>query len=662
MPGMTSGLTDSNSVIVAAFRAALAHQSVIMLGLLVVLGLAWAGLREWRPSRGTGMAASPVPEPTARRVVRVGFGVLWILDGLLQAQPAMPAGLPAQVIQPAAATSPGWVQHLVSWAAGLWTYHPIQASAAVVWIQLGIGAALLAAPRGRASRLAGLVSAGWAAVVWVAGEAFGGILAPGLSLLTGAPGGAALYLVAGVLVACPYRGWQPRPAGRVRAAAPRLLLDGLGVFFLGMALLQAWPGRGSWQGTLAGRPGPLTSMVRDMAATPQPGFLAGWLRGFAGLTAAHGFALNLTVVIVLTVIGAGLMIRRPAVTRLALALMVVTGLAVWILVQDLGVLGGLGTDPNSMIPVLVLACAGYLGVTGAPGVKVVAGTEPVLRATSAAPTPGVVPEPTGPEPAGPGSAGPEPAGPGSAGPGSAGPGSAGRRRTPGPAWAARLVRAGADASPRALVAAWAAGVVLIGAAPAALAQASAGADPIIAQALDGSYAPLDTSAPAFRLTDQDGTAVSLASLRGKVVLLTFLDPVCTSDCPLIAQEFRQADQILGARSREVELVAIVANPLYSGRAYTVAFDRQEHLSALSNWRFLTGPVSTLSRAWRDYDVAVDVVPAGSMVAHADLAFVIDGRGRIRAELSFDPGPGTASSQSSFAVELTNAARQVMRSS
>ena len=59
----------------------------------------------------------------------------------------------------------------------------------------------------------------------------------------------------------------------------------------------------------------------------------------------------------------------------------------------------------------------------------------------------------------------------------------------------------------------------------------------------------ELAAPAFALTDQDGQPVSLASLRGKVVLLTFLDPVCTADCPLIAQEFRAADLMLGAAAR-----------------------------------------------------------------------------------------------------------------
>ena len=82
-----------------------------------------------------------------------------------------------------------------------------------------------------------------------------------------------------------------------------------------------------------------------------------------------------------------------------------------------------------------------------------------------------------------------------------------------------------------------------------------GADPILAQAINGSGAPLNLPAPGFRLTDQSGRPMTLASLRGKVVLLTFLDPVCTSDCPLIAQEFRAAGQMLGD-TQHVELVAI----------------------------------------------------------------------------------------------------------
>jgi cytochrome oxidase Cu insertion factor (SCO1/SenC/PrrC family) len=613
MPGMNSGLNDSNPTLVSAFRTALLHQGLIAVVILAVLALTWVTAREWRRSgrsaTGTRLAddaQAGTPEPPARRLLRIGFGVIWIFDGLLQTQPAMAAGTPSRVIEPTAASSPFWVQHLVNWAATTWSYHPIQASASIVWIQVGIGAWLIAAASGRPSRLAGLVSAGWGLVVWVFGESFGGIFAPGLTVLFGAPGAVALYVVAGLAVALPRRRWETAQAGR-------RILDGTGLFFVGMAILQAWPGRGFWQGTQHGKPATLASMIRSMSATPQPRFLAGWVSGFGSLVAAHGFAVNLVAVTALAAIGAGLLSRQPRLTRLTLILMIAACLADWVLVEDLGFLGGLGTDPNSMIPLALLATGGYLALS---------------RPAAAGPEPEPAPEPAGRD-----------------------------RRLP-----ARLARAAAAARIRTIVGAWAAAVVVVGAAPLALAQTNPHADPIIARAIAGSYAQLNVAAPAFRLTDQNGAQVSLASLRGKVVLLTFLDPVCTSDCPLIAQEFREADQILGPRSRDVELVAIVANPIYRDRRYTQAFDRQEDLRGLPNWLYLTGSLAQLRQSWRAYSIGAEIVPAGGMVAHTDVAYVIDARGHTRTELDFDPGPGTASSVSSFAVELTDAARLVMRSS
>jgi cytochrome oxidase Cu insertion factor (SCO1/SenC/PrrC family) len=213
---------------------------------------------------------------------------------------------------------------------------------------------------------------------------------------------------------------------------------------------------------------------------------------------------------------------------------------------------------------------------------------------------------------------------------------------------------------RTVLALWAAAVVVVGAGPMAIAQASPNAAPIIAQAIDGSAAPLNFAAPGFALSDQHGRPVSLASLRGKVVLLTFLDPVCTSDCPLIAQEFRQADQMLGADSRNVEMVAVVANPVYRSVAYTRAFDAQEGLSRLPNWLFLTGSLAQLQQTWKNYAISAQVEAAGGMVAHDDLAYVIDTAGRTRAELNFNPGPGTASTKSSFAAELAAQAQLIAR--
>ena len=40
-------------------------------------------------------------------------------------------------------------------------------------------------------------------------------------------------------------------------------------------------------------------------------------------------------------------------------------LADWVLIEDLGFLGGVGTDPNSMIPMALVFIAGYLALIGA---------------------------------------------------------------------------------------------------------------------------------------------------------------------------------------------------------------------------------------------------------------------------------------------------------
>ena len=626
MPGMNSGINANDPTVVAAFRAALVHQGLIALAIFVLVALAWASSKAWLPVRsaetagpagGPGLAWSL--EPAARRLLRIGFGLLWVFDGILQAQPAMAAGLPSQVIEPTAASSPGWVQHLVNWGGTAWSYHPIQAGVAAVWIQVGIGIWLIVAPGGLWSRAAGLASVGWGLVVWAFGESFGGIFAPGLTWLFGAPGAVLFYCVAGALVALPDAAWRTPRLGRGILAA-------MGAFFAGMAVLQAWPGRGFWQGISHGQPGSLASMTQSMAQTPQPSSVSGWINAFTAFDEAHGFTVNMFVVIALAAIGLALLTAWHRVLFPAIAAMVVLCLATWVLVQDFGFFGGVGTDPNSMIPMTLVVVGGYLALTRVPA----AVTEAVPAAAAG----------TAREAA--------------AGSSGGAPGRWRERLRP-----AALHRSAATATVSSVASVGALGVVILGAAPMAAAQASPGASTILAQSLAGSVAPLNVPAKEFQLTDQNGRTVTLAAMRGKVVLLTFLDPVCTSACPLIAQEFRAAGQILGSASRHVELVAIVANPVFYQETYTQAFTRQEGLAQVPNWLFLTGPVPRLQQVWRNYGIDSEAEPGGSMVGHSEVAYVIDKSGRLREEFEDDPGPGTSATKASFAVMLADAARQYL---
>jgi cytochrome oxidase Cu insertion factor (SCO1/SenC/PrrC family) len=603
MPGMNSGPGPASSILVAAFRSALLHQALIVALIFVFVVATWAVMRT-AIGRTGGDAAWR--EPRARRLLRIGFGALWVFDGLLQAQPQMAAGMPAQ-LQAADGGSPGWVVDLVNWGANIWSYHPIAAAASTVWIQIGIGLWLIFAVRGWSLRLAALSSVAWGLIVWSFGEAFGAIFAPGLTVLFGAPGGVLLYVVAGGLLLLPQRSWE-------RPALGRLMLGGGGVFFLGMALLQAWPGRGFWQGRLDGQPGSLTAMIQSMAGTSQPRGLEVIVSGFGNFTEAHGFAVNLVAVLALAAAGAACCVSAARsdvrLARIAVIVVAVFCLADWVLVEDLGFLGGQGTDPNSMIPLILLFTAGYLGLR----------PEPAAEAAVA-----------------------EEADPAAA------------RRLPG--WLAGPALAFAGAPLRVIAGIAALGVIIVGAAPMAFAAVNKTADPITAEALSGANGTLDTPAPNFTLTSQYGRPVSLASLRGKVVLLSFLDPVCTTDCPVIAAEMRVADVLLGSKASDAELVSVVANPTYTSLAYTRAFDAQEGLDTVPNWLYLTGTVSQLVAVWHDFGIEVEDLPAGAMAAHNDIAFVISAKGEVQQEISDDPGPATNATQSSFSSLLADSVLQ-----
>jgi cytochrome oxidase Cu insertion factor (SCO1/SenC/PrrC family) len=332
------------------------------------------------------------------------------------------------------------------------------------------------------------------------------------------------------------------------------------------------------------------------------------------------------VVIALAAMGAIFLTGRPRLVRYAVWFGLAFCLADWLLVQDLGFLGGLGTDPNSMIPWILLIFAGYLALTPAPA------TVPAAEAVAAEAV---------------------------AAEGAAGRGWRERLRPLAPRAAGTAIM---SASARSAAAVAALAIIAIGAVPMAASAANRTADPILAEAIGGNSVPLDVPAPGFQLTDQNGQPVSLAALRGKVVLMTFLDPVCTTDCPIIGAEMKEAGALLGPADKNVELVAVVANPTYRSAAFTQAFDREEGLNTVPNWLYLTGSLSQLSQVWQHYGITVENLPAGAMSAHNDLAVVIDRTGQIREEIDADPGPGTASTQSSFSVLLSQYAHQALASS
>lgn len=523
----------------------------LAVGLLAAVGTALRSrtLRRAPSSESADEPADEPAEPRGRRFVRVGFAALWIIDGLLQMQPLMPAGFVGSVIDPHLAGQPAPLRSLVGVLTRAWGRHPVVADVAVVWFELGLGALLLLCRRGRASRAAAWLAIVAGVLIWVVGEGFGGLTASGAGWLTGAPGAVLVYVAGAALLLAPWSWWT---SGRAETAIRHVGA----AWFIGTAVLQTIPAEKFWTPLGASRP------FVDGAAMSQPSGFAAPIRWLAGVARDYPVALNLVVVALLLAGAAWLELGRgttPVVAVVALCL------GTWWLAQDFGVLGGTATDPNTGLPLAVL----------------LAGALPYWRAA----------EPPRARAAG---------------------------RALAPARVGGMVLA----------------LVLAVAVPAVLAATLVrppDSDALAADSAGGLRTIPARAVPAFSLVDQNGRRLSSSDLHGKVVVITFLDPVCSSECPLIAFQLAEADRALGPLADRVVFVAIDTNPVFHSVADVAAFTQSHRLSTLSNWHFLCGEPAYTQGVLAEFGMAIDV-PTVGMIEHSSGVLFVSASGGEAAYL------------------------------
>ena len=145
--------------------------------------------------------------------------------------------------------------------------------------------------------------------------------------------------------------------------------------------------------------------------------------------------------------------------------------------------------------------------------------------------------------------------------------------------------------------------------------------------------------PAPDLTLLDGrtaTPLTLSSLRGKVVVLTFLYTNCPDACPLTAEHFRQAQRDLGADADRVELVAVTVDPERDTPAAVQEFSRAHGLDR--NWHYLIGQRAQIAPVLQAYGIGTIPDTASGLVGHSDAIYLIDAKGRARVLLHTEELP------------------------
>ncbi len=177
-------------------------------------------------------------------------------------------------------------------------------------------------------------------------------------------------------------------------------------------------------------------------------------------------------------------------------------------------------------------------------------------------------------------------------------------------------------------------------APAA-APAAAGGE-TRASHLDGeaTWAAGERPAPAIAtLRDQSGRLFSLASMRGRTVVIAFLDSHCTQACPLEGRALAAAEDTL-PRAQRPTLVAISVNPLDTPASVRAAA-RRWGLAAAGSWHWLMGTRARLTAVWQAYHESVYTPPRGD-IEHTEALLLLDRRGDERSGYLYPFVPGSVS--------------------
>lgn len=138
-------------------------------------------------------------------------------------------------------------------------------------------------------------------------------------------------------------------------------------------------------------------------------------------------------------------------------------------------------------------------------------------------------------------------------------------------------------------------------------------------------------APGFALSDQSGRHITLASLRGRTVVLAFLDSQPRQPRPPEARSLATALSLLPGSAQPVLLVVSV-DPWRDTRSSARAAAGRWGLTAAARWHWLLGPRSELAPVWHSYRITVRRRRGGAV--HTPAVYLIDGRGFERAGLLY----------------------------
>lgn len=137
-------------------------------------------------------------------------------------------------------------------------------------------------------------------------------------------------------------------------------------------------------------------------------------------------------------------------------------------------------------------------------------------------------------------------------------------------------------------------------------------------------------APNFSLPDQSGGLFSLASSRGRPVVLMFMDSRCHQECPLEGRALAAGLRTVPDAQRPL-IVVVSVNPWEDTPASARRAIERFGLASF-DWRWLLGSRQRLEPVWRKF--RIEVRRRAGDIEHSDALYLIDPRGFERAGMVY----------------------------
>jgi protein SCO1 len=146
-------------------------------------------------------------------------------------------------------------------------------------------------------------------------------------------------------------------------------------------------------------------------------------------------------------------------------------------------------------------------------------------------------------------------------------------------------------------------------------------------AFAGAAATPPKAAPPLRLRNSLGQPVDLKTFRGKAVLVTFLYTHCPDVCPLIVSHLKAAQAKLGAKAKDLQIIAVSTDPRGDNPSTVKTFLRQHGMTGKMD--YLIGSPKQLQQTWADWNIIAKPDPAGrDRVEHSALIYGISASGKL----------------------------------